>query len=256
MKNKIIASLVFCVLLFTIVINYLTFKFEIKKRIIFSQKTGKARFTKIYDLGYWVENSSGGISYTAIFNKKSGPSGVGALKQNSIPYLEYLQNFITTNYINTIIDLGCGDFMLMKHIHLPENIKYLGIDIVDELIKNNSKLYSKKNIKFEKIDSLENAIQYNADLLIIKDVMQFWTIEQIHFFIEKILPNYKYAIIVNNFYPVENQKKQNANTIEGESRPINLEIAPFFMKIKVIKDYFGGNRYKRIYLYINNKNKK
>ena len=253
MKNKIIAGLVFIVSIFLVIVCGYAFFLDRKTSEIFSKKTAKERFTKIYELDYWVQDATGSFTWKAFFNKKTGPSGVGGLKENSLPYLEFLQNFIDTHQVRSIIDLGCGDFLLMKHLKIPSNMRYRGIDLVDALIADNEKKYSKENIKFESIDSLEDfekqSEKYAADLLIIKDTMQLWALPQIQNFIKNTLPKYKYVIIVNNFFPLIGQQPQNADSTVAESRPINLETAPFFMKINVALDYVGGCRHKRVYLY-------
>ena len=249
MNNKIIAGLVFVTIAFALGTSYYMLSLKMEKHAIFSQKSSKGRFTKIYELGYWVENASGIFSYKSLFNKKSGPSGVGGLRENSLPFLEFLQNFIDKHEIRCIIDLGCGDFLSMRHIKIPDDAHYLGIDIVDELIADNSRKYSRKNIEFKAIDNLEDFEKYSSDLLIVKDTMQLWTLNQIHHFIKHILPRHRYTIIVNNFLPVSGQKEQNADITEADSRPINLQAPPFSMNIDVVLDYVGGNRYKRVYLY-------
>lgn len=241
MKDKIIACLTLFAISCAIVVVCYDFLPYFKEEKIFSQKTSKGRFTKIYDLNYWT-------------TEESGPSGIGGVKDESIPYLEFLQDFIDRSNLRTIVDLGCGDFLLMKYIKIPKNTKYIGVDIVDALVDKNSKQYSKDNIKFEAIDNLSDFEKYSGDLLIVKDVIQILTIDQIFYIIKTVLPKYKYAIIVSNFFSLRSQHPQNADIIDGDSRGINLEIAPFNMNIEVIKDYHCGSRYKRIYLYTNPKN--
>jgi hypothetical protein len=38
-----------------------------------------------------------------------------------------------------IVDLGCGDFYWMKEVDLP--CKYIGLDIVQEVIEENKEMY-------------------------------------------------------------------------------------------------------------------
>ena len=62
----------------------------------------------------------------------------------------------------------------MKTIRIPDRIKYLGLDIVDHVIEENRKKYTKNNVKFETVDDIKNLTAYKGDLLIIKDVLQHW----------------------------------------------------------------------------------
>ena len=193
----------------------------------------KEVFTKIYDVNMW-----GGKG-----------SGIGAIKGNAIPFLTYLQDFINSNHITSIVDIGCGDWELMKYINIPQGVNYMGVDIVDRLIANNIRDYAKDNIKFSTVNNMEDLTKYEGDLLIIKDVMQHWDTVSIWFAINRILPNFKYAILVNNFES-EGAPPVNSDIPTGSSRPLDLEAAPFFMKLRVIGDYRLPRRMKRMYLYV------
>jgi hypothetical protein len=244
MKNTILATCTCIAVAFAAFSAFHCFSEDRKKQIIFAQKTDKGRFTKIYELGYWT------VNYNGI---TSGPSGAGAIRDGAVSFLEFLQNFVDSMNIKTIVDMGCGDFQLLKHLILPDHIRYLGLDIVDDIILHNTEKYAKANMKFEIINEFEELEKYSGDLLIIKDVLQIWNVEQIQYFIKKILPKYKYAIIVNNSLPLAGQKEQNADIVSGDSRPVNLGAPPFNVKLEVIKEYSGYGRRKRICLYTNPK---
>nr|MCR4624043.1 hypothetical protein [Alphaproteobacteria bacterium] len=97
--------------------------------------------------------------------------------------------------------------------------------------------------------------KYKGDLLIIKDVLHIWSNHEILFAIENIIPNFKYAIIVNNIW-LHGSPSMNSEIKAGNSRPIDLEIAPFSMKLKVMFDYYVPPcRKKRAYLYIRDEQK-
>lgn len=188
--------------------------------------------------------------FTEIFETDAWNGGYGNRPESNAQYLKFLQYFINTTPINSIVDIGCADWNLMKHINIPKNINYLGIDVVDKIIENNNKEYKSKNIKFEANNSVEDLTKYKGDLLIIKDVLHMWSNYDILFAIEKIIPNFKYAIIVNNIW-LNGAPPMNSEIITGNSRPIDLEVAPFSMKLRVLFDYYVPPfRKKRVYLYI------
>jgi hypothetical protein len=54
--------------------------------------------------------------------------------------IEELPNILAKYEINSILDAPCGDFYLMKKIDLSD-VKYIGIDLVDEQIERNKLLY-------------------------------------------------------------------------------------------------------------------
>jgi len=98
----------------------------------------KKVFKKIYSKGGWDE-------------KGSGP---GSTKEYTKGYRRFLQNFLKSKKIKSVIDLGCGDWQFSKLINW-EGIHYLGIDLVPSIIKSNKKKYGKKNIHFKKGNFLE-----------------------------------------------------------------------------------------------------
>jgi hypothetical protein len=89
-------------------------------------------------------------------------SGQGSIKGNAIPYLEYLQDFLDSNKPKTIVDLGCGNWELMKHITIPDSSRYVGVDLVGSVIEDNKKLYEKSNVTFEEIGGLRDFKEYSS----------------------------------------------------------------------------------------------
>lgn len=183
----------------------------------------------------------------------SGYSGMGSRPGNAVPYLKLLQQYFDNPKFKTIVDLGCGDWQLMEKIKIPGNKNYKGFDVASQIIEANKKKYTQPNVHFALIEGLKDMVKEKGDLLIIKDVMQHWPTKQIHFLIEKILPNFKYALITNTFF--SDSKKNNFDIKYGEFRGIDLEASQFNIKnkIKLVMDYKNpkGRDRKKVYVYTN-----
>jgi SAM-dependent methyltransferase len=167
-------------------------------------------------------------------------SGTGSLKFNNKQYIKFMNEFLKKhNDITKIVDLGCGDWQLHKHINL-EKKKYLGIDIVDKIINTNKKIYGSNNISFQCINFLDNELP-EADLCIIKDVLQHLSDENIHKFFNKLKKKiYKYVLITNDI------SKFNLNYLDipnGMYKPIDITKSPYNYKAKNMLCY-----YEKIYL--------
>ena len=167
-------------------------------------------------------------------------SGTGSLKFNNQQYIDFMNNFLKDhNDISSIIDLGCGDWQLHKHINL-NNKKYLGIDIVDEVIKVNKKKYGNLKIDFLCNNFLKEKIP-NADLIIVKDVLQHLSDENIKTFLNNIKNvKYKYLLITNDV------SKFNLNYFDipnGMYKPLDITKSPYNYKSKIMLKY-----YEKIYL--------
>lgn len=184
-------------------------------------------FEKIYLESEWKED----------YGTDSGP---GSSLECSIEYVLFLNNFLNQNKIFSILDLGCGDFNLMKHINL-ENIEYLGIDIVEFVIKNNLKHYKKNNINFEHNDILIYKPQKKYDLIIIKDVLQHLC----NINIIKLLNNIDYcnSILITNDITSENE-----DCVDGDYRGIDLQKNPFNIPVKNLFKFHSCNFIKQISL--------
>ncbi len=188
------------------------------------------RFSKIYQSNEW------------------GKSGPGSDPANAVPYLQILQQFFDDERFHTIVDLGSGDWRLMEKINIPSNKIYKGFDIVGTVIRDAQNKHSRDNVRFYHIHTLEEFKNEKADLLIIKDVMHHWSNESIKYFIKNILPNFKYALITNDYETL----KVNSDIKAGHFRPIDIEAEPFNIKnLELLTTYRSHGVNKRVYLYSN-----
>lgn len=95
-------------------------------------------------------------------------SGTGSISWNNGPFLEYLQTFINQNNINSILEIGCGDFRLWNNINFTG--KYLGLDVVSTVIEKNKKIYGNEKREFRLHNIIENPMSGDWDLILIKDL--------------------------------------------------------------------------------------
>jgi SAM-dependent methyltransferase len=189
----------------------------------------KEIFEKIYFENQWKDS----------YGTSSGP---GSAIECSYQYLLFLNQFIQENSIKSILDLGCGDFNLMKHFNLND-IDYLGIDLVTNVINNNNKYHSKYNIKFEQNDIIEYKSDKSFDLVIVKDVLQHLSNNNI----KKIVNNINYSkriILINDFTDT------NVDSINGGYRPLNLNKSPFNINCNKIFEFDSCGFIKHVNLLI------
>jgi SAM-dependent methyltransferase len=190
-------------------------------------KTNADLFNQIYKEQLWGKSKSGFCS------------GSGSNEMNSNKYVELINNFLNTNDIKTIVDVGCGDFQVAKGFNL-KNRKYIGCDIVKDLIEYNTKNYSKNNqISFINLDIVNDVIP-NGNLLLIRQVLQHLSNKDIEKILTKI-KNYKHIIITDEL-PNNNSHRINYEIVKGGTRLENnsglyLEKPPFKLKLKTLLTY-------------------
>lgn len=185
-------------------------------------QTHEAVFTHIYDVGHWGRDQFG-----------RGISGVGSLLINAKEYIGFVQKFLQNHNIRSVVDAGCGDWTMSKHIHWG-HVNYIGYDVVRSVIERNNCLYKKRGIVFIKANFLDIDLP-SADLLLCKDVLQHLTNEDILKFLKKI-SQFKYCLFTNEIES-HTLSSENRDIVIGSIRPIDLSKPPFSVDGRVVLIY-------------------
>lgn len=191
-------------------------------------------FTSIYQNALWGTNK-----------ENKGSSGSGSTAENTLIYRDYLKEFMKTNQIKSVVDIGCGDWEFSQLVDWTA-INYIGYDIVKSVIENNSRIYSKPTIQFIHENFLDVDLP-KADLLICKDVFQHLSNEEIIAFLPQ-LKKFKHCLITNDVNP-NNNSSDNHNIPIGGYRPLDLTIPPFNLSPESTF-YFISGRVKKVVLHI------
>jgi len=166
-------------------------------------------FNRIYREGIWGRDAAG-----------KGVSGTGSTLEITREYRAYLEEFIKTHGVTSIVDAGCGDWNFSSAIDWG-GASYLGVDIASDVIHANRTKYEKGKVTFQVGDVTEELPA--ADLLISKDVLQHLSNELVHTFIRNNLKQrkYKWAILTND------RGSGNQDIPSGSYRAIDLSAPPF-----------------------------
>lgn len=193
-------------------------------------KTLQQIFTNIYTKNTW--------------NSKESSSGTGSTLESTYKIRRVIPKLINEYKIGIFIDCPCGDLNWLSHIFDDINI-YIGIDIVQEIIKKNKKKYEDKlfftgnilndddDITQEIIQDpkqfLQNHTRYNKkfiqdtnSILFCRDLLVHFSYEDIIKFFNKIRNSKIDYILTTTFL---NRKFRNIST--GGWRPISLFEEPF-----------------------------
>jgi hypothetical protein len=174
-------------------------------------------FTNIY------ENNAWGNNYNDEYTGSSGPGS--DLQYNPSTYIPFLQKFIITNNIKTVVDLGSGDFICGKLTYDDLDILYTGYDTYKKVIDYTSKYNLKPKYTFIHLDfynNKENIIC--ADLCILKDVIMHWSLDYIYTFLDYLVESkkFKYILICNCC----NQTNDNTTINTGDWRQLSCDYLP------------------------------
>ncbi len=178
----------------------------------------KAAMSQIYEKNLW-----GGEDHDFY-------SGEGSHNPEFVkPYVEIVKGFLSffTNPL-TVCDLGCGDFNIGKELYSFTK-KYVGIDIVPELIERNKEKFKADNLEFHCLDIAEDDLP-EADCAILRQVLQHLSNAEVEKIAAK-LSNYKYLILTEHipegdFTPNKDIISGQGNRLRKESG-IDLKAPPF-----------------------------
>ena len=198
-NKKKLVYIIIIIILIIILLNFIYNKINKKKNSLFIENFNNNNiikaFTEVYDTNTWGDNKDPNYK---------GSSGLGSsIAYNEKTYIPFMQNFFKEYNIKTVVDLGCGDFVIGTLLYENTNIDYTGYDAYKGVIdNNNNKFNENKNFNFIHLDFTSELDRINlktADLCIIKDVLQHLPNSTITNFMDYIIKSkkYKYILIIN-----------------------------------------------------------
>lgn len=156
-------------------------------------------------------------------------SGEGSLERNTRSYRAFLQKFLKDHAIQSVVDMGCGDWQFSKLIDWT-GIDYKGFDVVAAVIKANRVAHERGSVTFQQYSGDPNELP-PADLLIVKDVLQHIPNALVASVLRN-LPRYRYSLITNCIAPIG--ETVNRDIEAGDFRYLDLTKAPFRLSAKEV----------------------
>lgn len=173
----------------------------------FKKKNLKDTFSYIYKKNHW--------------SGKESISGKGSDSKQTVTIIKEIPILLNKLNINTFLDIPCGDFNWAQHLNLGD-CNYIGGDIVDDLIANNTNRFAKDKVTFKVINLVEDIIP-EAELLMSRDCFVHLSYENIF----KAVKNIKSSNCTYFLATTFTKRTINFNTVNGHWRTLNLEIEPF-----------------------------
>jgi SAM-dependent methyltransferase len=199
------------------ILRYRLMRFYHEKFIFKNTLTKEEVFTSIWKNNYWGSDES-----------RSGPGAT--LVQTKI-LRENAPKMFHKFKIESIFDAPCGDMNWMQHILKDGGFKYLGGDIVQEIIEKNKKKLNHKNVVFTKFDITSNTFP-EADIWICRAVLYHLSFKDILMALERFLEsNIKYILTTNCITSLDHL---NIDIPSGDFRDLNLMLPPFNFPKKVL----------------------
>ena len=146
-------------------------------------RSPKDVFSDIYDRNRW--GGERGEMY----------SGSGSRGEAAVQYANSVMDFILSNNIKSVVDLGCGDFFIGQQIaEVVES--YIGIDVVPSLIELNNKKFCSDNVSFICADITTDDLP-DGTLCLVRQVLQHMSNAQIARLLFR-LRKYEFVIVTEH----------------------------------------------------------
>lgn len=162
-------------------------------------------------------------------------SGIGSHHPEFVePYIETVKSFLISFETPLVVcDLGCGDFNVGKEL-VEHARKYVAVDIVEELIERNRKMFKEKNLEFHCLDISTDELP-SGDCALLRQVLQHLSNREVKRVVGK-LAAYKYLILTEHL--PEGDFTPNKEILSGQGirlkkqSGVDLLAPPFNLKIK------------------------
>jgi hypothetical protein len=216
---------------------------KIKKIVRFYKSEGpiftvKKIFTSLLSIAYTrkyrqfvktLGNHNNASIFSEIYKKnlwRSGEShsGLGSELAYTKNLIKFLPLVFEKFNIKTFIDAPCGDFNWMKHVSLRDDMFYIGMDIVPDLVASNQKKYSNNQHQFILADISKTPFP-KADLLFCRDCLFHLSNKDICFVFKNFLESDIPLLLTTTHINTNNFSNTNIHT--GDFRLLDLFSEPF-----------------------------
>ena len=187
---------------------------------------------------YWLFN---------LWGNPESRSGDGSTLRYTEGLRKVLPNLLRELEAKTFLDAPCGDFHWMRHVAMPEEVEYIGGDIVAPMIRRLQKRYASPKRHFLVLDVVNDPLP-KSDLWMCRDLV-------FH------LPNQDVLRLLDNFLRADiewllitshvEEQDANRDIRPGQFRFVNLLLPPFSLPQprRRVRDYIEGFPERYLYLY-------
>ena len=148
-------------------------------------------------------------------------SGPGSGIERTALLRDDLSRLVKELGIDTFLDAGCGDFHWMKEADFSVQ-RYIGVDVVPEIIARNQRLYSDATLEFRVGDITRDRLP-RADLIFCRDCLVHLPLRGVFRALENFARSGATFLLTTTF----TAREANPEIPLGGWRPLNLRRAPF-----------------------------
>ncbi|WP_341880169.1 hypothetical protein [Synechococcus sp. UW140] len=193
---------------------FFSLKFRINRffheKLLFKFLSKEKLFTSIYLNNYWGSSES--------------LSGPGSSLDSTVEIRTNLPILFDKFNIKSVFDAPCGDMNWMRYISYKHPLKYIGGDIVREIVNTNASKFSSINISFVLFDITTNNFPA-ADVWLCRHCLfHLSNLDIFHALEQFASSDIKYILTTSH---VTDADHVNRDIVTGDWRLLNLRMPPF-----------------------------
>jgi hypothetical protein len=157
------------------------------------------------------------------WGSKESVSGYGSQLSRTVTIRRELSAWIKATGIRSIFDAPCGDYNWMNEVIRASDVKYIGADIVKEIVRiNNSKFAISGKVSFVVLDILRDPLP-QTDAWVCRDVLFHFPNDAITTVLDRFRQSKIRFLLTSHF----NDTSIHPDIRFGGYRPVNLCQPPF-----------------------------
>ena len=175
--------------------------------IRFRLGSAETRFRRIVRDNHWLGDES--------------PCGPGSSLAETEALRRRLPLLLEEIAARSMLDIPCGDFHWMSRIELPLD-RYIGADIVRELVARNTELFGSEQRQFRRLDIRLDELP-EVDVLLSRDCLDHFALADAVQALTNLARSRPRFVLLTT-YP---GRRTNPDIRTGDWRPLNLALPPF-----------------------------
>jgi SAM-dependent methyltransferase len=148
-------------------------------------------------------------------------SGPGSSVASTSVFRDDIAVLLKEFNVRTVLDAGCGDFNWLRLVKLDLE-RYIGIDVVPELISENRRQYGNVTRTFLNVDLSREKLP-KVDLILSRDCLVHFSNKDVSKAIKNLKESGSTYLLTTTFAPFDG----NPDIDTGCWRPLNLQKSPF-----------------------------